>query len=134
MKVFIVDDSNIDAHIMEDMLTTKNVKVRSVFNTDNLKQKVLDYNPDLIILDLVLPNDKGEDVLKRFSSDPELKDYLIMVISSKDKEEFFNGEVRNLAIDFISKPITKHSFISKSLKYAMIGKLIKSVKNIKEVS
>lgn len=70
-----------------------------------------DHRPDLILLDLNLPDITGEEVLLRLHSDPQTAELPIVVISADATE----GQIRRLldagASDYITKPLNVRRFL-----------------------
>jgi two-component system OmpR family response regulator len=71
MKVFIVEDSGIVQEILvEELVRIKGVQVCGIAQDPNeAVRSIREKNPDLVILDLVLSNGNGFEVLKRIRED-----------------------------------------------------------------
>lgn len=83
------------------------------------------YKPDAILLDMNLPVVKGEEVLRRLKTDPELRHIPVQIISGFDKKK----EGMELgALDFLRKPVTKEEFFSSFEKIENF--LLKKVKKL----
>lgn len=83
-KIFIVDD---DADIVDaiSMVLTKNgYEVGHSLTSSDALEKLKQFRPDLIILDVMFPEDssKGFDLGRVFHNDPSLKDTPIVILSA----------------------------------------------------
>ena len=75
-------------------------------------------NPNLILLDLLLPEMSGFEVLKKIKADPRIKDIPVIVLSALDGESHIQKILESGAADYIVK--LSHSpkeIISKIRKY-----------------
>ena len=60
--------------------------------------------PDLILLDIVMPELDGYEVLKRLKADEDTKNIPIIFVTSKDKDEDETKGLEMGAVDYIHKP------------------------------
>ncbi|MDO8572774.1 MAG: response regulator [bacterium] len=80
-KILIIEDDHTLGNLLLDKLTAEGYTV--FFETDGQVglQKIRDLKPDMVLLDIVLPNKNGYDILDEVSKDPELKKICMIVIS-----------------------------------------------------
>ena len=75
-----------------------------VFSTSNLDESILNKNiVDLILLDLVLPNISGFDILKVFKKNDKIKDIPVIVMSNLSSQADINQAFELGAVDYIVK-------------------------------
>lgn len=105
-KILIVDDDESIRILLESIL--KGIFVELDFAEDGFEagKKLIQFKPDLIILDLFMPQMNGFDVCKKVKSDPETKHTKILILSGhgtpENKEKAFS-----LGADgFMDKPCT----------------------------
>jgi DNA-binding response OmpR family regulator len=70
-KVLIVEDDVDFSNILVDKLSQENYDVRQVADGDQVMSLVLDFRPDLILLDLLLPKLGGFEILERLRTYPD---------------------------------------------------------------
>lgn len=75
--------------------------------------KVLEYKPDLIILDITMPRMNGYEVLHHLKSAPETKDIPVLIQTASDTRETREKTFSAGATDFISKPINPLEFFAR---------------------
>jgi CheY-like chemotaxis protein len=63
------------------------------------------YRPDAILLDLHLPDLRGEEVLRRLHEDPDTREIPVVVVSADTSREIADRMVREGARAFLTKPI-----------------------------
>src|SRR3979490_655923 len=104
-KVLLVDD---DAELVE--LMTKvleedgRFEVRVAGNGFDAGMMVKEYHPDLIVLDVMLPDINGKEVCQRVRSDPTLGDVRIICISGMVEEDKIAELLASGANEFLQKP------------------------------
>ncbi|TSC58050.1 MAG: two-component system, chemotaxis family, response regulator CheY [Candidatus Peregrinibacteria bacterium Greene0416_19] len=99
MKILIVDDSSFMRKILKDLLTAKGHTLTEAENGAEALQKFASEKPDLILLDIIMPEVNGIEVLKKIG-----KQAKIVVISAVGQEKMVE-EARQLgALDYIVKP------------------------------
>jgi len=104
-KVLIVDDDHELVELISDVLDRDTrFEVRSVNNGFDAGMMVKEYRPDLIVLDIMLPDINGKEVCQRVRSDKTMDDVRIICISGMVEEDKV-GELRAAgADDFMPKP------------------------------
>lgn len=99
-KVLIIDDNEDDVRLMESILTNENFNVIKAYNGDEGIELAIKEKPDLIILDLIMPQKNGFDVVKAVSENPDIKDIPIIIstmkeITQEDRERL-NNKVKSI--------------------------------------
>ena len=84
-KVLIVED---DEHIAtaQKMILSDEFNVSVAYDGETGLQKIRGTRPDLIVLDLMLPNRGGYDICFSMRQDPELKDIKILMVTALNQE------------------------------------------------
>lgn len=102
--VLLVDDSRIVLHLLETILEPEYRVLRAQSGQEALAV-ALERQPDLILLDVVMPGMDGFEVLSHLRAEPRTEDIPVIFLTALSGEA---GEVRGLtsgAVDFITKPI-----------------------------
>lgn len=106
-KILIVDDEQINLDFFEVMLTNLGFEVEKASDGEEALESVRDANPDLIVLDNIMPKLSGWEVTKILKQDEayrEFRDVPIIMFSAmddvKDKIEGFELGIE----DYITKP------------------------------
>jgi DNA-binding response OmpR family regulator len=104
-SIMVIDDELIMTRFVQLSLARAGFKNITCFNdpTVGLTQ-IRRQQPDLILLDLVMPELNGLDMLEIIKDDDELNDTTVLVLSAADKKSKYRA--LNLgAVDFINKPV-----------------------------
>jgi two-component system sensor histidine kinase/response regulator len=100
----IVDDNPANLRLLEDMLRQKGHEVHSFPRGRLALAEALENPPDLILLDINMPEMNGYEVCERLKSTDDLRDIPVIFLSAlndiQDKVKAF----RSGAVDYISKP------------------------------
>jgi excisionase family DNA binding protein len=113
-KVLIVDDDEELVELISDVLERDGrFEIRSVNNGFDAGMMVKEYRPDLIVLDVMLPDINGKEVCQRVRSDKTTSDVKIICISGMVEEDRV-GELRSAGADeFMHKPFEIERLVSR---------------------
>lgn len=81
-KILFIEDEESLQKTMSDILTAAKYEMFSALDGEAGISAAKDKNPDLILLDLILPKKNGFEVLQELKKDPATKDIPIMVITN----------------------------------------------------
>ena len=103
-KVLIIEDSATDASIVKELLEKEGIKIDvSVSGREGI-EKATAMKPDLIVLDLLLPDISGFDVCAKLKENASLTTTIVVVLSVKDNIEDITRAFHMGADDYIIKP------------------------------
>ena len=103
-KVFIVDDEPANVLIIETAVETLGTVI-STSESHRAIKLIEQHRPDVILLDINMPQLTGFDICTILKSDPSLKDTPVIFITSFNDAENERKALQLGAIDFISKPV-----------------------------
>jgi twitching motility two-component system response regulator PilG len=103
-KILIVEDEESLLKLESILLTSKGYDVRGVSNGQLALDAIKEDCPDLVLLDIMLPEIDGFEVCQRIKADPATKDIpVIMLTAKKSREDMARGE--QVGADwYITKP------------------------------
>lgn len=102
--VLVVDDSAFNIQIIADLLKDYCNVLKARNGTDALRMACSDPLPDLILLDIVMPNMDGYEVCRRIKATEETKDIPIIYLTGMNNEQDEEYGLNLGAIDYITKP------------------------------
>jgi signal transduction histidine kinase len=115
-KLLIVDD-NIDfVHFIRRALGQEDYRISIALDGKTAIEKTAVENPDLVLLDLKLPDISGEEVLERLKEIH--KDISVIVITGFGGDQVAIDMMRKGAIDFLTKPV-ELQILHKAIKNAL---------------
>lgn len=103
-SIMIVDDSRVNLHLLELMLSKQHYSVHSFRQGEAALQWAAGNPPDLILLDVIMPGMDGFELCARLKGDKRLKDIPVIFISAMND---LKTKVRAFglgAVDYITKP------------------------------
>ena len=115
-KIFIVDDDIKFLDVISRKLTNLGYSVNTTNSGMNSISKIKKYKPDLIILDIIMPEIDGWTLYSNIKSDTEIKDIPIVIVTIGDYNEMSNEYG---AHGFIKKPIEWKSLYGMLMKYKL---------------
>ncbi len=102
--ILIVDDEKIIRILMEGLLANQGYNLAFASNGVEALEKAIELTPDLILLDIMMPQMNGLEVCQRLRANPTLAEIpVIMITALDDRDSRLNG-IKAGADDFISKP------------------------------
>jgi len=111
-KVLIIDDSNTALVLMEYALKEAGYLVHAASNVKEATKAIEKQSPDLILLDLSMPEISGYDFLKR-KIELHIDHVPIIIVSAYDSVESIEMTRKLGAVDFIAKPIRLDTLMDK---------------------
>ena len=104
-KVLIVDDDVDLVELMVDSFTRDNrFDIRTANNGFDAGMQVREFRPDLVVLDVMLPDINGKEVCQRVRSDDTMKSLKIICISGMVEQDKIQDLMMAGADDFMNKP------------------------------
>lgn len=103
MKVLIVDDDENLSLIFETTLQKNGFQTVLALNGKTGIDKAKIEKPDLILLDQVLPDISGNEILKTLKADSETQNIPVLMLSNFSQEELVKEAINNGATDYIFK-------------------------------
>ena len=104
MKILAVDDERISLMFLEDRFQKYGIDVRTAMDGFSALVVLEDYQPDLILLDNVMPKMSGRELAEKLKADERYKDIPIIMFSAvadaDEREAAFEAGVA----DYILKP------------------------------
>lgn len=116
MKILLVDDSPAEIRLMESILVPKYL-VETCLGSSGVEEKAINLQPNLILLDVVMPNRSGYEVLRSLKRHKDTKHIHVIMVSSKGEETDIIWGKRQGASDYIVKPYTKDTVLKTISKY-----------------
>jgi two-component system, cell cycle response regulator DivK len=118
-KVMIVEDNELNMKLFHDLLEAHGVETIQARDGKNVLALAREHKPDLILMDIQLPEVSGLDITKWLKDDDELKSIPVIAVTAfamkGDEQKIREGGCE----DYISKPISVIKFIETVQKYLL---------------
>ncbi len=116
-KIFIVDDEKAVRDMFETFLISKGYEVEVFPDSEGLLTYIISSPPDLLIMDLNLPWEKGEDFIERFKSIEKIANLPVIVISGKKMSLSDMEHLKSKGVSrFFSKPVEINDILNEISK------------------
>ncbi|NDW11595.1 hybrid sensor histidine kinase/response regulator [Bacteroides sp. 214] len=110
-KILIVDDVVANVLLLKVLLTNEKFNIATASNGIQALEQVKNEKPDLILLDVMMPDMDGFEVAHHLKKDPEHKDIPIIFLTALNSTADIVKGFQAGANDFISKPFNKEELI-----------------------
>jgi CheY-like chemotaxis protein len=108
--IMVIDDSIVIRKMIEIALEDEDFRILSATSGKDGMEAVERENPDLIILDMLLPDMNGIDVLKKIK---ETRDLPVIMLSGKDSPQLVENAKEAGVNDFLPKPFKDEELVEK---------------------
>jgi len=103
MKILLVDDDEALLTIFETAFKKDGLEVVTASTGEDGLSKTKTEKPDIILLDQILPDISGNDVLKTLKQDDATKNIPVMILSNFSQQELVDKALEQGAVDYIFK-------------------------------
>ncbi|MFW6273959.1 MAG: diguanylate cyclase [Halanaerobium sp.] len=111
--ILIVDDSKLNIQVLSDILKEKSYRIALARSGKIALEFVEMKKPDLILLDIMMPEIDGFEVCRRLKANSETRSIPIIFISGLDKSKDIVKGFKAGAVDYIVKPFQKEVVLAR---------------------
>jgi twitching motility two-component system response regulator PilH len=113
-RILIVDDSPTELALARSVLQQAGYQVQTASDGAQAIQAAGDVPPDLVVLDVVMPNKNGFQVCRQLKSGANTKHAKILMLSSKNQEADRFWAMRQGADLYMTKPFDPDALLEKA--------------------
>lgn len=106
-KILVIDDLPENVFILQDRLVQEGYDVITACDGNEGIEKAYEYFPDLILLDVMMPDISGFEVCKILSTNEKTKHIPIILVTAKASAEDTKEGLESGAFDYIKKPFNR---------------------------
>src|SRR6202011_5932747 len=110
-RILIADDNPQGVELLEAYLGDTEYAIRTAADGEETLHQVQQWQPDLILLDIMMPKISGFEVCKRLRADPTTRDIAVLMITALDQPSDVDRAVEAGTDDFLTKPINKSELL-----------------------
>ena len=110
-NILIIDDSNTNLVLLESLLQKNGYRVTSALSALEGLETMKKIMPDLIYLDLLMPEIDGLEFVRILKSRDEWKDIPVVVLSAINDLEMIRKSMDLGVTEYITKPLNIHKLI-----------------------
>lgn len=112
-RILIADDNPTNVELMEAYLGDFECEVAVAIDGRDTLEKVVQFGPDLILLDIMMPKLSGFEVCKKLKDDPATRGIMILMVTALNELGDIERAVAAGCDDFLSKPVNKAELVKR---------------------
>jgi adenylate cyclase len=128
-KILVVDDQPANIKLLHQLLTLSGYEVVTASSGAEALARVTAERPDIVLLDVIMPNMSGYEVCRALRSDPSTQLLPIVMVTALDPAEERVKGIEAGADDFLSKPINQAELLARVKSLLRIRELHKQVED-----
>ena len=106
-KILIADDNQANCELIEAYLADIDCEIAFAGDGQETLDKVTSFQPDLILLDVMMPKFSGFEVCKKIKEDPQTRKIMVLMVTALNEQGDIERSVAAGTDDFLSKPVVK---------------------------
>jgi CheY-like chemotaxis protein len=106
-RVLIADDNPVNVELLEAFLAERDYDIGVAVDGKDTLDKVASFQPDVILLDVMMPKLSGFEVCKKLKGDAATKKIMILMVTALNELGDIERAVQAGTDDFLSKPVNK---------------------------
>lgn len=111
--ILIVDDTETNIRLISHVLKKEGYKIESAHNGESAIQKTKEIHPDLILLDVMMPDISGFEVSSKLKEFEEFSEIPIIFLSALSESDVKVKGFKSGGVDYITKPIKKEETLAR---------------------
>ncbi|MGR5590799.1 response regulator transcription factor [Peptoniphilus grossensis] len=113
MLIYVVEDDTSILKLIEYSLRSKGYEVHCFENGKDFFDKLSEKKPDIVLLDIMLPDIDGTEILTKLKEKEDTKNIWVMMITAKTSEYDIISALDGGADDYIKKPFSVMELLSR---------------------
>lgn len=133
-KILVIDDYADNVFLLQDRLEREGYEVITAYEGKMGIEKAINESPDLILLDIMMPDISGYDVCRTLSSNEATKLIPIILVTALTDAENLKEGLSAGAFDYVKKPFNKTELLARvnsALRFSETNKIMLEVEKIK---
>jgi two-component system alkaline phosphatase synthesis response regulator PhoP len=112
-RILIADDNEANRDLLEAYLANVDCEIEYAADGQETLDKVQEFMPDLILLDVMMPKLNGFEVCKKLKTDPQTNCIMILMVTALGEQGDIDRAVEAQTDDFISKPVNSAQLVKR---------------------
>ena len=113
IKVLVVEDEEAISHLLKYNLTAEGFEVSIVDDGDEAQMAAESFQPDIILLDWMLPNVSGIEICRQLRARPETREIPVIMLTARAEEEDRLRGFEKGADDYVTKPFSMKELVAR---------------------
>lgn len=112
-KILIADDNQANCELLEAYLASVDCEVQVAVDGQDALDKVAQFEPDLILLDVMMPKLSGFEVCETLKKNPVTRRIMVLMVTALNERGDIERAVQAGTDDFLSKPVNQVELIKR---------------------
>lgn len=117
LRILVIDDDEIYIHAIVGLLAENYKVIVALSGREGLKLAQSNPPPDLILLDIMMPDMGGFEVCRLLKLDPLTRDIPVIFLSALEEEEYKTKGFEVGGVDYITKPFKGEEVLERVSTY-----------------
>ena len=111
-KIALIDDSTASLDMLSSILKGAGHSVQTFSSGVGAESKLAADTPNLVLLDVVMPDRNGYEVLRGLKRQAETKAVPVIMVTSKGEDTDVRWGMRQGAVDYVTKPYSAETILA----------------------
>ncbi|MFK7766886.1 MAG: response regulator [Mariniblastus sp.] len=112
-RILIADDNEANRELLEAYLADLDCVTEMAEDGQETLEKAASFEPDLILLDVMMPKLSGFEVCEKIKADPNLKKIMVLMVTALNELGDIERAVEAGTNDFLSKPVNRVTLLKR---------------------
>ena len=112
-RILIADDNEANRELLEAYLADLDCVTETADDGQQTMEKAASFEPDLILLDVMMPKLSGFEVCEKIKADPQLKKIMVLMVTALNELGDIERAVDAGTNDFLSKPVNRVTLLKR---------------------
>ena len=112
-KILIADDNQANCELLEAYLASVECEVVVAVDGQDALDKVSEFQPDLILLDVMMPKLSGFEVCETLKNNPDTRRIMVLMVTALNERGDIERAVQAGTDDFLSKPVNQVELVKR---------------------
>lgn len=112
-KILIADDNIANVELLEAYLADVECEIATAKDGQETLDRVKEWQPDIILLDVMMPKFSGFEVCQKIKDDPATSRIMVLMVTALNELGDIERAVASGTDDFLSKPVQKIELVKR---------------------
>lgn len=104
-KILIADDNQQNCELLEAYLADESYRIRMAYDGQETLEQVAEFQPDLLLLDIMMPKLSGYEVCQQLKQDESSQNIPVLMVTALNEMGDMEKAVAAGCDDFLTKPV-----------------------------
>ena len=112
-RILIADDNEANRELLDAYLANVECEIEHAVDGADCMAKVESFSPDLILLDVMMPQLSGFEVCKKIKQNPTTQQIIVLMVTALNELGDIERAVESGTDDFLTKPVNKFQLLKR---------------------